>query len=269
MLTARSVFREIIGDDKTFQLFASIAAVGEAQGGWENAEIASRLPDSLRQLKPKVIRHGQDEDKHGRIFVGLLRNRGLSPCPVPDDVNYTALLERRGIGIGHQALRRAALLEERDVVVYLAHSRVTEQRASEQMATLRKYFGADPRLGRALSVISADEDNHLAYSNEELLNLVGGSLGPSIREELVSCAHAEIDVYRDVSLAFVRRVGALLHWSRAKRAMLMLGVHVLHRYERSWGWRRMVKLTPAVATARLVPTPEGDMTSARADSRPG
>ena len=58
MLTARSVFREIIGDDKTFQLFASIAAVGEAQGGWENAEIASRLPDSLRQLKPKVIRHG-------------------------------------------------------------------------------------------------------------------------------------------------------------------------------------------------------------------
>ena len=50
------------------RLFASIAAVGEAQGGWENAEIAARLPDRLRGLEPKVVRHGQDEDKHGRIF---------------------------------------------------------------------------------------------------------------------------------------------------------------------------------------------------------
>jgi len=248
VLTARSVFREIINDDKAFQLFASIAAVGEAQGGWENAEIAARLPDSMRRLEPKVIRHGQDEDKHGRIFVGLLRNRGLSQCPVPDDANYTALLERRGIGVGHQALRRAASLDERDVLVYLAHSRVTEQRASEQMATLRKYFGADPRLGRALSIISADEDNHLAYCNEELLSLAAGSLGATIRDELVACARVEVDVYRDVSLAFVRRVGALLRWSRAKRTVLMLGVHLLHRYERSWGWRRMVRLTsPAVS----------------------
>ena len=245
MLTARSVFREIIDDDRTFQLFASIAAAGEAQGGWENAEIAARIPAAMRPLEPKVIRHGQDEDKHGRIFAGLLRNRGLAQCPVPDDVNYTLLLEQRGIGVGHQALRGAALLAERDVVVYLAHSRVTEQRASEQMATLRKYVGADPRLGRALSIISADEDNHLAYCNEELLGLAGGSLGATIREELVTCARVEIDVYRDVSLAFVRRVAALLHWSRAKRTMLILGIHMLHTYERAWGWRSMVKLTPA------------------------
>ena len=253
MLTARSVFREITEDDRAFQLFLSIAAAGEAQGGWENAEIAARLPDGLRSLEPKVVRHGRDEDKHGRIFVGLLRNRGLSQCPVPDDVNYTALLERRGVGVGHQALRRATPLEQRDVLVYLAHSRVTEQRASEQMATLRKYLGGDPRLGRALSIIAADEDNHLAYCNEELLSLAAGSLRATIRDELVACARVEIDVYRDVSLAFIRRVGTLLQWSRAKRVLLMAGVHALHRYERLWGWRRMVKLTPPALSDPLGP----------------
>jgi hypothetical protein len=60
---------------------------------------------------------------------------------------------------------------EHDIITYLAHSRVTEQHASEQMHTLRKYAGSHPDVDRAITMISADEDNHLAYCHEELLKL--------------------------------------------------------------------------------------------------
>lgn len=83
MITARSLFQEIIDDDESFRLFCSIAASGEAQGGWENARIAALVAPGMRDLTPKITRHGADEDKHGRIFNALMRKRGLEPVPVP------------------------------------------------------------------------------------------------------------------------------------------------------------------------------------------
>jgi len=70
--------------------------------------------------------------------------------------------------------RREEQLTEADIVTYLAHSRVTEQRASEQMRALRTYAGDRPDIARAVRVISHDEDNHLAYCHEELLRLSRG-----------------------------------------------------------------------------------------------
>jgi len=52
MLSARSLFRQIHADDETYRLFCSIAASGEAQGGWENARIAALVRDP--DLAPKV-----------------------------------------------------------------------------------------------------------------------------------------------------------------------------------------------------------------------
>lgn len=46
MLSARAVFDEIIDDDEAFRFFCSIAASGEAQGGWENGRIAELVPES-------------------------------------------------------------------------------------------------------------------------------------------------------------------------------------------------------------------------------
>ena len=83
MLSARSLFQEIIDNDRSFALFCSIAAGGESQGGWENARIAALVPQSAHELAPKITRHGADEDKHGRIFNALMRKRGLAPVPVP------------------------------------------------------------------------------------------------------------------------------------------------------------------------------------------
>ena len=39
MLSARTIFEEIFDNDEAFRLFCSIAASGEAQGGWQNSKI--------------------------------------------------------------------------------------------------------------------------------------------------------------------------------------------------------------------------------------
>ncbi|MFF3143861.1 ferritin-like domain-containing protein, partial [Streptomyces sp. NPDC057927] len=150
MLSAKSLFQEIFDNDESFRLFCSIAASGESQGGWENARIAALVPPSARELAPKITRHGADEDKHGRIFNALMNKRGLTPVEVPADTDYTMLLERRGIGLAHDKLKSRQPLTVRDIVTYLAHSRVTEQRASEQMELLLRHFADHPDIGRAV-----------------------------------------------------------------------------------------------------------------------
>ncbi|MGW3496166.1 ferritin-like domain-containing protein [Streptomyces sp. NPDC001020] len=242
MLSAKDLFQEIFDNDDSFRLFCSIAASGEAQGGWENGRIARLVPSAERELAPKIARHGADEDKHGRIFTALMRKRGLKPVGVPPETDYTMLLERRGIGLSHGKLSSEQPLTVQDIVIYLAHSRVTEQRASEQMDLLRGYFGDHPEVGRGIRMIADDEDDHLAYCHEELLRLAYAGHGRAIQRTLRACALAEIRVHRDVSLAVTTHMGRILGWSRAKKAVLAAGIHAKYAYERAGGWRRMVSL---------------------------
>ncbi|MFJ1781068.1 ferritin-like domain-containing protein [Streptomyces anulatus] len=242
MLSAQTLFQEILDNDESYRLFCSIAASGEAQGGWENARIAALVPEDSRDLAPKIVRHGADEDKHGRIFNALLKKRGLPPVEVPPETDYTMLLEQQGIGLAHSRLRGEERLTERDIITYLAHSRVTEQRASEQMRLLRRYFADHPDIGRAVKMISHDEDNHLAYCHEELLRLARAGHGRTIQRIMRECALAEIRVYRDVSLAVMANMGRVLGWSRPRAAVLAAGIHAVYAYERLVGWRRMVSL---------------------------
>ncbi|MCB5166407.1 ferritin-like domain-containing protein [Streptomyces bambusae] len=242
MLSARSLFQEILDNDDSFQLFCSIAASGESQGGWENARIAALVPPGMADLAPKITRHGADEDKHGRIFNALLKKRGLPPVPVPPETDYTMLLEQSGIGLPHSKLRAEQPLTEEDIVVYLAHSRVTEQRAADQMVMLVKDFGDHPEVGRAIRMISNDEDNHLAYCHEELLRLAREGHGRTIQRVLRESALAEIGIYRDVSLAVMAHMGRLLGWSEAKSAVLRTGIRGAYAWERFAGWHKAVSL---------------------------
>lgn len=242
MLSARSLFREILDDDRSFQLFCSIAASGEAQGGWENARIAALVPESMRDLAPKIARHGTDEEKHGRIFNALLKKRGLEPVEVPPETDYTMLLERRGIGLMHAQLRGDEPLSEEDIVVYLTHSRVTEERASAQMALLLTACDGDPETSKAVRMISNDEDNHLAYCHEELLRLAAQRHAEVIRHHLRESAIAEIAVHREVSLAVMAHMGQILHWPTPKAAVLAAGIHGRYAYERLGGWRQNANL---------------------------
>ena len=251
MLSARTIYGEIFDNDEAFGLFCSIAAGGEAQGG-ENGRIAALVPGSQAGLAAKIARHGADEDKHGRIFTALLRKRGLEPVAVPPEADYTMRLEAAGIGLAHIRLRREEELTEADIVTYLAHSRVTEQRASEQMRALRRHAAGRPDIARAVRVISHDEDNHLAYCHEELLRLAGAGHAQVIRATLRATALAEIAIYRDVSLAVMAHLGRILGWPRPKAA----GIRGVYAYERLGGWRRMVVLRmPARRNALGGPVP--------------
>jgi len=242
VLSARGLFQEIHDNDDAYRLFCSIAMNGESQGGWENGRIAKLVTDP--QLAPKIARHGADEDKHGRIFKGLLHNRGLEPVEVPGDTDYTMLLERQGIGLAHSRLRRDEPLDHHDITVYLSHSRVTEQRASEQMRLLLKVFKNDPHVGKAVRQISSDEDRHLAYCHEELLRLSAQGHAPEIARTLRETANAEIRIYRDVSLAVMGHMARILGWPKAKYAVLAAGIEAVYAYERLGGWRRMTTLRP-------------------------
>jgi hypothetical protein len=242
VLSARAIYGEIFSNDEAFRLFCSIAARGEAQGGWENGRIAALVPESCRDLAPKIARHGADEDKHGRIFNALLRKRNLTPVPVPAETDYTMRLETMGVGLAHSTLRADRPLTEADIIAYLAHSRVTEQRASEQMRALRRYSTGNPDVRRAITMISADEDNHLAYCHEELLRLAALGHRRAIESLLRATARAEIAVYRDVSKAVMARLGRTLHWSGRKSALLARGIDAVYLYERLGGWRRMTTL---------------------------
>ncbi|MFD4230578.1 ferritin-like domain-containing protein [Streptomyces sp. NPDC058545] len=260
MLSAKNLFQEILDNDESFRLFCSVAAGGESQGGWENGRIAALAPESQRALVPKIARHGADEDKHGRIFNALLKRRGLRPVEVPHETDYTMLLEQHGIGLAHEQLKRDEPLTEQDIITYLAHSRVTEQRASEQMALLLRYFADHPDLGRAVKMISNDEDNHLSYCHEELLRLARSGHGRTIQRILRQCALTEIRVYRDVSLAVMDHMGRILGWPRVKASVLAAAIHGIYAYERLVGWRRMVSLAPPERRDALggppVPAPE-------------
>lgn len=152
------------------------------------------------------------------------------------------LLERRGIGLAHDKLRRDEPLTEEDIVVYLAHSRVTEQRAADQMVMLVKCFGDHPEIGKAVRMISTDEDNHLAYCHEELLRLAHEGHARTIQRTLRTSALAEIGVYRDVSLAVMAHMGRILRWPAPKSAALAAGIRAMYAYERFSGWHRMVDL---------------------------
>ena len=242
MLSARAIYDEIRSNPETYALFLSVVAAGEAQGGWENARIAALTRDPA--LRAKIARHGADEDKHGRLFEALLRKRGLSPVPVPPDANYTMLLERAGIGLSHERLRRDDPLEDLEILRYLVHSRVTEQRAAEEVATQKELFADDPELGKAIRMIADDEENHLAYCHEELLRFAERGHGATIRAMLREYALAEIRTYRRVSLAVMGQMVERLGWPAWKAALLRLGIHSIYLFERAWGWRRMARLRP-------------------------
>ena len=253
MLSARAIYQEIRDNDETYRLFCSVAAKGESQGGWENRRIAALVPDDT--LRPKIERHGLDEDKHGRLFEALLRKRGLEACAVPLEADYTLLLERKGIGLSHARLHRDDPLSDEEVLQYLVHSRVTEQRAKEEVEEQRSLFGDDPELGRAIRMIAEDEVNHLSYTHEELLRFCELGYEARIRSMLRQYARAEIETYRDVSLAVMHRMAQALGWPTWKSVLLAFGIRAIYWLERGWTWRRFVRIETPERLGALDPQP--------------
>lgn len=152
------------------------------------------------------------------------------------------LLERRGIGLSHARLADDRALADEEIVLYLAHSRVTEQRAAEQVGRMLDCLGEDPELSRGLTIVADDEVDHLAYRHEELIRFRDAGHAGFVRATLERYALAEVAVNREVSLAFVRSIRGILGWPAWKRALLAFGAQAAWAADRLWRWRRMVRL---------------------------
>jgi hypothetical protein len=255
MLSARSVFQEIRANPEAYRLFLSVAAKGEAQGGWENERLAARTRARAPQLAARIERHGRDELKHGRLFSALLGKRGLEPCSVPHELDYIIQLTEASVGVDHERLRSDEPSSNHEIIQYLAHGRVTEQRGAEEIELQRRIFAEDPELGRALAMVAEDEVNHLSHCHQELLALAAAGHADSIRRMLRDYARVEIRVYRDVSLAMMERLADILGWPRWKRLLLGAGIHATYGLERLVTWRRLVRLRPPLRPDALAPTP--------------
>ena len=241
MLSAQRILREIRNHDETFQLFLSLAASGEEQAGWENERVAELITDDP-VLQIKIARHGADESKHSRIFTALLRKRGLSTVEIPFEMSYTEQLQKAGLGPGHARLRRDDPMQDVDIIAYLVHARVTEQRSSEEIGMYSRIFRSDAEISRAIQIIANGEINHLSHSQEELLRLVERGHGELIRRSLRAAALIEIKVYRNVALQVIQRMGEILGWPAWQAALIRLSIHAKWVAERLWLWRRMAAL---------------------------
>jgi hypothetical protein len=246
MLSTQSLFYEIRQNPQAYALLLSIAAKGETQGGWENERIAHLTNGP--ELANKVRRHGADETKHGLMFTKLLHKAGLDTVAVPVEADYCKLLEQNGAGLPHSRLHQPEKLNTDEFLQYLVHSKITEERASDEVNRLLKVFGKDPDLGPSLKVIADDEINHVSYTHEELLKLSAqnDALRKKIAGMLRDYAQLEIQVYRDVSLQFINHMALILDWSATKKGLLRFGVFLVYYTEKLLTWRRLAALRPPI-----------------------
>jgi rubrerythrin len=251
MLSPTAILEEVRANDESFRLFCSVAAKNETQGGWENERIAALTRD--RELAGKIARHGEDETKHGRLFATLLKKRGLDPVEVPREVDFMAILEEMGIGLSHERLRAEEPLSDEEIIRYLAHSRVTEQRAADEVQQMKAAYGDHPEVGKAIRMIADDEENHLAYCHEELIRFSEAGHRDLVERTLREYARAEIDTYRVVGVAMMTRFGSAIGWSRLRQGLMRFGIQCIWIYERLWGWRKMVALRPPQRKNAMAP----------------
>jgi hypothetical protein len=141
-------------------------------------------------------------------YFSLSSRRLTEPFAVPLEADHCLRLEQEGSVLTHDRLREDRPLSDEEVLRYLAHSRLTEQRAAEEIELQLRIFEDDPEVGKAIRMIADDEVNHLSFCHEELLRFAAQGHAGTIRRMLPRYGLAEIRVYREVSAAFVRRMAA-------------------------------------------------------------
>ncbi len=230
MLCARNIFNEIHHNDECFQLFCSIAAKGEIHGGWQNDLVAGLTSDPA--IAETIARRSVDRERHGRLFYAQLKRRALDPVRVPLEMDYDARLEAEGIGLSRERLGEGTPLSVEELLRYLVHSHVTEQRARDEIERQQRVLGSDPAWRDAGRLIAGDEARHLADCEGSLRSLASRGHARAIATTRACYARVEARVYRDVSLAVMRHMGGILGWSPPQHWAMALGVHAGYTCER-------------------------------------
>ncbi|MCG8591205.1 MAG: ferritin-like domain-containing protein [Proteobacteria bacterium] len=225
MLTRRAFFERLVATPEAHRLLLDSLATGEAESAVDLDRFAALIPDA--RLSRQVYRHYAEEQKHARWLRERVRATGREPAPLPAELDYERLSQGEEIGLPRERLARSTPLSDAELVRFFAGSKAGEERACKEMAGLIAALDHDPETRALLRAVLDDEERHVAYATLALWRLCETAGRRSVVRELRRARRAEARVHRRVSLAFSRRLLALLGapvWVRfGARAALELG----------------------------------------------
>src|SRR3954452_9116550 len=106
-----------------------------------------------------IVRHRDDEIRHGQLFRDCVRRTNVDPGPVPADVK---ILDRLSAKLG--GFFEQPITDGRGVMQAYLVLQVIEERACEQFAMyIRVFSKCDPETPAVFEAIANDEARHLKY----------------------------------------------------------------------------------------------------------
>jgi len=150
------------------------------------------------KLQKMIVRHREDEIRHGRLFSAARDRVGVDPGPVPQDQK---LLERIDAALGGFLTR--PLTGDRDVLEAYLILQVIEERALAQFAVMEPLFRkVDPATADIFVEVAKDEERHLKYC--EAISRRYAASEEERQQRLAELRTIEAECFRDNSEATVR-----------------------------------------------------------------
>ncbi|MCF6523240.1 ferritin-like domain-containing protein [Streptomyces sp. JJ36] len=256
MGAARSRYQELVAHDVSFRLLCSLALHGAARRRREDARLAVLAPADQPAVAAAARRHAAAAERHGRLLHALLRGRGLTAVPVPEELDRPARLEWYGVGLPGDRLLGDRPLDRSELLACLAHRRVTGERAARRTAALVAALGDHPEAGRTVRALAEDADARRAWSRDALLRLAAAGHAAAVRRTLREAALAEAAVERDVGLALTAHLGRALLWPAPRTVRLAAGIRLAYGGALLGGWRRPARLRASRGAGRSGTAPD-------------
>jgi rubrerythrin len=253
----RRFFHQILADPRARELLLNSLAVGEADSALDLDRIADHVEDKV--LSRKIYRHFTEENKHARLFRQHLESHGLTPKPLPPELDYETTGQMYGMGTPKARIDDPRPFDTDDLIIFFCGSKAGEERACKEMEDLIDALVEDPKTVEVLKEIHHDEIRHVSYATEELNKLAAVGHASKVVRVLRATRRREARAHRRVSLAFMKRLMTILGYPAWVRffAAIAIDLEFARRYLFPGGLDRPI-LPNAMPTPldRVQETPE-------------
>jgi len=220
----RRFFRRILEEPRARELLLNSLAVGEADSATDLDRIAAHVED--RRVSRKIYRHFAEENKHARLFKRHLESLGFAPKPLPPELDYEATGQMYAMGTPKERLDDPRPFDIDDLILFFCGSKAGEERACKEMQGLIEALVDDAKTVEVLKEIHHDEIRHVAYATEELNKLSDAGHASKVLRVLRATRRSEARAHRRVSLAFMKRLMAILGFPAWMRFFTAIAIDV-------------------------------------------
>jgi hypothetical protein len=224
MFSTRAILADVLGRHGAYTFLINMLASGESGGALGLDRIATLIPEE--ETRQRVLRHYQEEVRHGALFADLLVRAHAAPELLPRCLDYVQLLREQGWGLPLSRLEMNDPLTSEEEVLLFASARVDEERGIREMQRLRNALPHESDLRLALNEVLRDEWGHVSYVSFELARLDRRGHGALIRRTLREYRKRESRIHADVSCEFVRRVNDLLQYPNSVTWLHLKGLRL-------------------------------------------